>query len=55
MKSMIAMMNAMKVYKVNDLIHNREDVQEKLSADINRSAYQKLMDRIHAKHGLKRS
>ena len=54
MKSMIAMMNAMKVYKANDLIHNREEMQEKLSKDISVPAYQKLIDRIQAKHFLKR-
>ena len=54
MKNLIAMMNAMKVYKTNELVHHRENVQEKLSADISLPAYQKLMDRIHAKYFLKR-
>ena len=50
MKNMIAMMNAMKFYKHNDLIHDSNDIQEKLSQDLNPRAYRKLMERIHAKH-----
>ena len=55
MKNMIAMMNAMKVYKADQLIHNRDAMQEKLSQDISLPAYQKLVEKIHAKHFLKRA
>ena len=54
MKSMIAMMNAMKVYKANELIHNSEKIQEKLSKDISQPAYRNLMERIQAKYFLNR-
>ena len=54
MKSMITMMNAMKFYKNTDLVHEREHVQKKLSQDMSLPAYQKLVDRIRAKHFLNR-
>ena len=54
MKNLIARMNAMKFYKTTELVHNREAMQEKLSQDISLPAYQKLIDRIQAKHFLKR-
>ena len=54
MKSMIAMMNAMKVYKTNELIHNGEKIQEKLSQDISLPAYRKLMARVQSKYFLNR-
>ena len=50
MKNMIAMMNAMKCYKHNDLIHDSNDIQEKLSQDITPRAYRKMIQQIHAKH-----
>ena len=50
MKNMIAMMNAMKFYKHNDLVNDGDAIQEKLSQDINPRAYRKMIDRIHAKH-----
>ena len=54
MKSLIAMMNAMKFYKTTELVNDAEELQEKLSKDISVPAYQKLIDRIQAKHFLKR-
>ena len=50
MKTLIAMMNAMKYYKHNDLVHNSENIQEKLSQDLDPRAYRKMIDKIHAKH-----
>ena len=50
MKNLIIMMNAMKRYSHEDLIHQDADMQQLLSQDISRPAYRKLMDRIHAKH-----
>ena len=49
MKSLIVMMNAMKHYKHDELIHE-DGMQEKLSQDINMPAYRKLIEKIHAKH-----
>ena len=50
MKTLIAMMNAMKYYKHNDLVNNSENIQEKLSQDLDPRAYRKMIDKIHAKH-----
>ena len=50
MKTMIAMMNAMKFYKHADLVNDSEALQEKLSQDLNPRAYRKMINRIHAKH-----
>ena len=50
MKNMIAMMNAMKYYKHTDLVNDRENMQEKLSQDIDPLAYRRMIKRIHAKH-----
>ena len=50
MKTMIAMMNAMKVYKHTDLVNNSEALQEKLSQDISVPAYRQMIHQIHAKH-----
>ena len=50
MKSLIVMMNALKRYNHEELIHQDSDMQEKLGRDISQPAYRKLMDRIHAKH-----
>ena len=50
MKNLIIMMNALKHYGHEELIHQDADMQEMLSQDISRPAYRKLMDRIHAKH-----
>ena len=50
MKTMIAMMNAMRVYKHTDLVNISEALQEKLSQDLNPRAYRKMINRIHAKH-----
>ena len=50
MKTIIAMMNAMKFYKHDELIHNSDDLQEKLSQDLSVPAYRKMIDKIHTKH-----
>ena len=50
MKSLIAMMNAMKFYKTTELVNDAEELQEKLSQDISAPAYRKMLDKIHAKH-----
>ena len=49
MKSLIVMMNAMKHYKHDELVHE-EGLQEKLGQDLNVPAYRKLIEKIHAKH-----
>ena len=49
MKNMIAMMNAMKFYKHNDLVNDSDALQEKLSQDLNPRAYRKMIDRITEK------
>ena len=54
MKSMIAMMNAKKFYEATQLVHHREAMQEKLSADISLPAYQKLVSTIQGKNTLNR-
>ena len=55
MKSVIAMMNAMKVYNTDELVHNRENTQQKLSADLNPAAYEKLVDKVQGKYFLNRA
>ena len=50
MKNLIAMMNAMKFYKTTELVNEADELQEKLSQDINPRAYNKMIDKIHAKH-----
>ena len=50
MKNMIAMMNAMKYYKHNDLVNDSDAIQEKLSQDLSVPAYRKMIHQIHAKH-----
>ena len=50
MKNMIAMMNAMKFYKHNDLIHDSNDIQEKLSQDFDARSYRDMIKKIHAKN-----
>ena len=55
MKTMIATMNAMKVYQATELVHDRENMQEKLSKDISAPAYQKMVDKIQDKYCLNRA
>ena len=55
MKTMITMMNAMKVYKTDELVHDRENTQQKLSADLNARAYEKLVDQVQQKYFLNRA
>ena len=46
MKTMITMMNAMKVYSTNELVNDRDNMQKKLSQDIDAPAYEKLVSKI---------
>ena len=52
MKNMIVMMNAKKFYEATQLIHDREAMQKKLSADISLPAYEKLVSTIQAQSRL---
>ena len=54
MKNVITMMNAMKYYKYEELFREHEDMQEKLSQDMNQPAFSKLMDKIREKFFLNR-
>ena len=49
MKTMITMMNAMKVYSTNELVNDRDNMQKKLSQDIDAPAYEKLVSKIKGK------
>ena len=53
MKTMIAMMNAMKFYKTAELVNG--NMQEKLSQDINVPAYRKMVNKIQEKYFLRRA
>ena len=50
MKTMIAMMNAMKYYQNTALVNDSDAIQEKLSQDISVPAYRQMIHQIHAKH-----
>ena len=54
MKSVITMMNAMKYYKHEELFHEREGMEEKLSQDMNHPAFHKLVAKIREKFFLNR-
>ena len=49
MKTMIAMMNAMKFYNTTELVNDRDAMQKKLSQDIDAPAYEKLVAKIKGK------
>ena len=49
MKTMIAMMNAMKFYNTTELVNDRDNMQKKLSQDIDAPAYEKLVSKIKGK------
>ena len=54
MRNLITMMNAMKYYKVEELLRESDNFQEKLSQDISRPAFGKLMEKIRDKFFLNR-
>ena len=54
MKTLITMMNAMKYYKFEELVQEPDGFQDKLSRDMNRPVYHKLMDSIRQKFFLNR-
>ena len=54
MKTLITMMNALKFYKREELLEG-EALQEKLSEDLNRPKYHKVMEMIREKYFLNRS
>ena len=55
MKNLITMMNAMKYYKYEELIQESEDFQDKLSREMNRPTFHKLMGKIRDKFFLKQN
>ena len=54
MRNLITMMNAMKFYKFEELVHEGDSIQEKLSMDMNRPAFSKLVEKIRDKFFLNR-
>ena len=46
MKTMIAMMNAMKFYNTTELVNDRDNMQKKLSQDIDIPTYEKMVSKI---------
>ena len=49
MKNLITMMNAMKYYKVEELMKEEEGLQEKISSDMTLSDFQKMLGTIRRK------
>lgn len=54
MKTLITMMNAMKYYKVEDLMEEEEIMQEKISSDMAMPAFRKMLGTIRQKFFLNR-
>ena len=54
MKTLITMMNAMKYYKVEDLMEEEEVMQEKISSDMAMPAFRKMLGTIRQKFFLNR-
>ena len=54
MRNVITMMNAMKFYKFDELVRERDEIQEKLSKDMDRPGFHKLMEKVRAKFFLNR-
>ena len=54
MKTMITMMNAMKYYKIEELMQNEDIMQEKVSSDMTMPAFQKMLGTIRQKFFLNR-
>ena len=54
MKTLITMMNAMKYYKIEELMQEEEVIQEKISSDMAVPAFQKMLGTIRQKFFLNR-
>ena len=54
MKSLITMMNAMKYYKIEELMQEDDMIQEKISPDMAVPAFQKMLGTIRQKFFLNR-
>lgn len=54
MKTLITMMNAMKYYKIEDLIRDEETIQEKISSDMEKPVFRKMLGTIRQKFFLNR-
>ena len=53
MKTLITMMNAMKYYKIEELVQE-DSVQEQISSDMAKPAFQKMLGTIRQKFFLNR-
>ena len=54
MKTMITMLNAMKYYKIEELMQEEDVMQEKISSDMAMPAFQKMLGTIRQKFFLNR-
>lgn len=54
MKTLITMMNAMKYYKIEELMQEDDMIQEKISSDMAVPAFQKMLGTIRQKFFLNR-
>ena len=54
MKSLITMMNAMKYYKLEELVKEEKSIQEKISSDMEKPAFRKMLGTIRQKFFLNR-
>ena len=54
MKTLITMMNAMKYYKLEELIHEDDTIREKIASDMTVPAFQKMLGTIRQKFFLNR-
>ena len=54
MKTLITMMNAMKYYKIEELVQEEDSIQEKISSDMAMPAFRKMLGTIRQKFFLNR-
>ena len=54
MKTLITMMNAMKYYKIEELVREEDSIQEKISSDMAMPAFRKMLGTIRQKFFLNR-
>ena len=54
MKTLITMMNAMKYYKIEELVKEEKSIQEKISSDMEKPAFRKMLGTIRQKFFLNR-
>ena len=54
MKSLITMMNAMKYYKLEELVKEEKSIQERISSDMEKPAFRKMLGTIRQKFFLNR-